>query len=124
MPMQKSLKDYPKRGHIYIADLEPSFGREIHKKRPVLIISNDMANQNTPYAVIIPTSSLVPNVIPEGAVHLGKLRGLDKESILLPLFIRSIDQDRLIKKVGKLSKEKLKEVEYSLKLVLGLVSID
>ncbi len=30
-----------KRGEIYYADLDPTVGSEIRKKRPVLIISND-----------------------------------------------------------------------------------
>lgn len=53
-------------------------------------------------------------------VQVGKQDGLDKESVLLPVFIRSIDKDRLIKKAGRLSKEKLQEVEKALKLVLGI----
>lgn len=118
--MQKSLKDYPKRGHFYIADLEPAFKREMHKKRPVLIISNNKSNLETPYVIVIPTSSIIPNVVSPEMVRLGKPTGFDEESILLPLFIRNIDKDRLIKKIGMVSKSKLKETEEALKLVLGL----
>ena len=57
-------------------------------------------------------------------VEIGKFKGLDKKSILLPLFIRSIDQKRLHKKIADLSKEKLLEVEDALKLVLGMVRLD
>lgn len=124
MQMQKSLKDYPKRGQIYIADLDPSFGREIHKKRPVLIVSSNDVNQHTPYVVIVPSSSIVPDVISAGMVYAGKPKGFDKESVFLPLFIRSIDQDRLVKKVGRISKEKLLEVEDALKLVLELKPVE
>jgi len=116
--MQKSSKDFPKRGHIYIADLDPSFGREIHKKRPVLIISDDIYNQNTSYVVIIPSSSIIPLVLSPEMVLISKLIGLNKKSVLLPFYIRSIDQQRLIKKVGKISKAKLKEVEEAIKIVL------
>ncbi len=38
-----------KRGEIYYADLSPSVGSEINKRRPVLIVSND-ANNKTPGA--------------------------------------------------------------------------
>lgn len=118
--MKKSLKDYPKRGQIYIANLEPSYGREIHKKRPVLIFSNNDLNYRTPYVVVIPSSSIVPDVISAEMVYLGKVEGFKSESVLLPIFIRSIDQDRLIKKVGVLSKQKILEVEEALKIVLAL----
>ena len=123
MQMQKSPREFPRRGDIYIADLDPSFGREIHKKRPVLVISSDIFNRGTPFAVVIPLSSIIPDVISPEMVEIGKLKGLDKKSILLPLFIRSIDQKRLHKKIADLSKEKLLEVEDSLKLVLGMVSL-
>ncbi|MBI2012716.1 type II toxin-antitoxin system PemK/MazF family toxin [Candidatus Curtissbacteria bacterium] len=122
--MQKSGINYPKRGDIFISHLGPAFGREIHKKRPVLIISNDIYNRGTHYAIVIPTSSIVPHVIGPEMVFLGKLRGLDKKSILLPLFVRGIDQERLAKKIGTLPKEKLLEVEEALQLVLGLTPLD
>ena len=123
MQMQKSGKKYPKRGDFYISYLGPAFGREIHKKRPVLIISSDIYNRGTHYAVVIPASSIVPKVIGPEMVFLGKLMGFNKKSVLLPLFVRSIDQQRLAKKIGTLPKERLLEVEESLKLVLGLTPL-
>ena len=124
MQMQKSPREFPRRGYIYIADLDPPFGWEIHKKRPVLVISSDVFNRGTPFAVVIPISSIIPDVTGPEMVEIGKFKGLDKKSILLPLFIRSIDQKRLHKKIADLSKEKLLEVEDALKLVLGMVSLD
>lgn len=119
MPMPKLSSNYPERGDIYIANLEPGFGREMHKKRPVAVISSDNLNQETNHVVIVPASSrtLAPN---SDIVLIGTKEGVDKPSILLPVFIRSIDQARLIKKVGKLSKAKLAELEESVRLVLGL----
>lgn len=123
MPMQKYLKNYPKRGEIYIADLNPGFGREIHKKRPALVISKDEINQNSPYAIVIPASSIIPKTVNKEMVLLNKVVGLNKKTILLPIFIRSIDKERLIKKIGKVSKAKLFEIEEALKLVLGMLDI-
>ena len=122
--MLKLSREFPKRGYIYIADLDPGFGREIHKKRPVLVVSNNDSNRGTPYVVIIPSSSVIPELISPDMVHIGKLKGLNKDSVLLPLFIRSIDKDRLVKKVRKLSQEKLFEIEEALKLVLNLEQLD
>lgn len=111
-----------KRGDFWIVDLEPGFGREIHKKRPGLVISANNLNDITPYVIIIPTTSIVPKVTSEEIVVLGKPKGFDQKSTLLPLYIRSVDKVRLIKKVGKISKEKLRETEEKLKLVLELRS--
>lgn len=113
-----------KRGDFWVVDLEPGFAKEIHKKRPGLIISGNRFNKTTPYIIVIPTTSIVPEVMSEEMIYLGKLKGFDQESTLLPLYIRSIDRDRLIKKIGKISREKFAEAEEKLKLVLGLNSLD
>ena len=120
MLMQKLSDKYPKRGEIFIADLDPSFGRELHKKRPVLIISNDNINQGTSNVIIIPASTQFPKTPGPEMILIDKQEGLDKQSALLPIFIRSIDQERLIKKIGTISKTKMQEVEESTKLVLSL----
>lgn len=126
MLMQKSSTDFPKRGQIFIADLRPSFGHEIHKKRPVLVISINDINVNFPTVVILPLSSVVPHDL---GLHLVKVsstknNGLQKESVIVVDKIRSVDKKRLIKKIGKVSTPKLQEIEESLKLVLGLVEPD
>lgn len=122
--MQRFSEAYPKRGEFYIADLDPGFGREMRKKRPVLVISHDSINLTRPHAVIIPASTIIPQTISEDMVSLGKPKGFNEESILLPVFIRSIDKDRFVKKIGKISKKKLLEIEKALKLVLGLDLIE
>lgn len=119
----KRLKSYPKRGEIYIGDLNPAFGREIHKKRPVLIISNNTFNQVFPTVVILPFSSIVPQVIRADMVKVNKIRGLDQDSAILITQVRAIDKIRLFKRIGILSKDKLLEVEAALKLVLGMTEI-
>lgn len=119
MQTQKSGKSYPKRGEIFIADLDPAYGREIHKKRPVLIISNDNINQIYPIIISIPFSSILPEFIGPDVVKFLDQKGLEKRSSLIVNQTRSIDKNRLVKKIGKVSKVKLKEVEESLKIVLG-----
>lgn len=109
------------RGDIWIVNLDPGFGREIHKKRPALIISKNLIHQVTTNVIIIPISSQVPQVIGPEMVMLDKTSGVKKSSVLLPLFIRSIDQARLVEKVGSLHSETMIEVEKAIKLILDLV---
>lgn len=120
MLMQKPLKGYPKRGQIFIANLNPSFGREIHKKRPILIISNNQINEIYPVVIAIPFSSIVPEFIGPDMVKFINQKGLNDDSVLVVNQVISVDKDRLIKKVGKVSSAKMKQVELSLKIVLGL----
>lgn len=109
-----------KRGEIWLINLEPGFGKEIHKKRPALIISKDSINLQTNHVIIIPTSSQIPAILGIEMVLIDKIKGLDKKSVLLPVFIKSIDQERLIQKIGVISKIKLREVEEAIKIVLDL----
>ncbi|MBF8250103.1 MAG: PemK-like protein [Candidatus Levybacteria bacterium] len=109
-----------KRGDIWIVNLEPASHREIHKKRPSLVISRNVVHEKTTHVIVIPISSQVSDIIGPEMVLIGKKEGLEKKSVILPLFIRSIDQERLIEKIGSLTEAKLFEVEESLNLVLQL----
>lgn len=109
-----------KRGEVWIVNLEPSLHREIHKKRPALIISNNFIHQETYHVIVIPISSQTPQVIGPEMVLVGKKEGLEKKSVILPLFIRSIDRKRLIKRVGDLTEGKLSETDEAVKLILEL----
>ena|SRR3990167_2292283 len=113
-----------KRGQIWIADLNPGYGAEIHKKRPALIIASNEINQFSHTTIVIPISSQVFSKSIETVLLPKKSTGLEKDSVILPVFVRAIDKNRLIEKVGSISDEKLEEVEDSLKLVLGMVSLD
>lgn len=109
-----------KRGEVWLVNLEPSMHREIHKKRPALVISTNAVNTNTFHTIVIPISSQVPKIVGPEMVVVGRREGLDKSSVVLPLFIRSVDQKRLVKRIGKISKVKLAEVEEAMKLILEL----
>lgn len=112
------------RGQVWIADLNPGFGVELHKKRPILVISNNTINNNWPRIIVVPFSSQIYPLNP-GKVLIPKgMCGIEKESIILTQEVRSIDKVRLTKKIGKLPAEKLYEVEESLKLVLGMSEMD
>lgn len=109
-----------KRGEIWLINLDPGFGKEIHKKRPALIISKNSINLQTNHVIIVPASSQIPAILGIEMVLIDTIKGLDKKSVLLPIFIKSIDQERLIKKIGMISKTKLQEVEDAIKIVLDL----
>lgn len=112
------------RGQVWIANLDPGFGVEIRKIRPVVIISNNVINKNWPRIITLPFSSLVHPLIP-GKVLIEKGEvGVERDSVILAFDIRSIDKSRLIKKIGKIGKEKLFEVEEAIKLVLGMIELD
>ena len=55
------MKHFPRRYTIYFADLNPTVGEEIHKVRPVVVVSQNEMNQFLDTVVVCPlTSTLHP----------------------------------------------------------------
>ena len=112
-----------KRGEIWLTNFDPAFGTELHKSRPALVISSNEVNKHHPRIVVIPISTKNYSGLSVVPIFSGE-SGLDKESVVLPAEIRSVDKIRLIEKIGKISKQKLVEVEAAIKIVLGLEKMD
>ena len=82
---------------VYLADLNPTVGREQFGKRPVLIISNNYENL-LDIVTIIPITSLKDGrkIYPNELLLQDEL---EKPSILLCQQIRTISKNRLMKKL-------------------------
>jgi len=106
---------------IWLADLNPTKGTEPGKIRPVVIVQTDLINDTHLSTIICPITT---NVIPEVEllrVHLNKSQ-LDKLSDILVDQIRSIDNKRLIKKVGKLTDSQIIKLKENIRVILDLDS--
>lgn len=113
------MRKFPERGEIYLVCLDPTIGSEINKTRPALIISNDINNQAAQTVTVIPITSLIGKVYPFETLLSSQESGLPKNSKAKCNQIRTIDKKRLVKCIGRVSREKLKEVEGSLFIHLG-----
>ncbi len=114
------MKRFPERGEIYLVCLDPTVGSEINKTRPALIISNDINNQAAQTVTVIPITSGTEKIYPfETLLSSGK-SGLSKSSKAKCNQIRTIDKKRLVKSLGKVSIEELKEIKASLLIHLGM----
>lgn len=47
----------PRQGEVYWANLDPTIGREIKKRRPVLIVSPDVMNRNLRTVIAAPITA-------------------------------------------------------------------
>lgn len=108
------------RGDILLADLEPTVGMEIKKTRPVVVISNDVANMRSQLICIIPITSQKPELIRIFEVQLDACKGLDKNSKAVVNQLRTIDKARLVKKLGSVSKATMKKINATIKMHLDL----
>lgn len=109
-----------KRGYCYLVDLNPSFGTEPGKIRPVLLLQNDSLNGEHRSSLVCPITSRVRKEIQLLRCHLKSGEaGLNKDSDILLDQLRSIDNRRIIKLIGRISSQRLKEAEEKVKLILG-----
>ncbi len=110
-----------KRGDIFSANLEPIRGSEQGGVRPVLIIQNDISNKYSPVTIIAAiTSKIFDKEFPTNVFISKEDSNLDKDSTILLNQIRTIDNKRLIKKIGFLDNFTLKKVDKALKISLFL----
>jgi len=111
-----------KRGEIYLATLDPVFGKEISKTRPVLIVSNDKNNLFSGTVTILPISSQNLDKIYPFEVLLPKGSGnLPKDSKVKADQIRTIDKMRIIRHMGTLKKDEVDDIEKAIRIHLDLI---
>jgi mRNA interferase MazF len=110
------------RGDIWWADFGIPFGSEPGFRRPVLIIQIDAFNKsklNTIIVIPLTTNLLLENA--PGNVLIEKDEScLSKDSVIVVSQIYAIDKHRLIERVSTINRSILREVEYGLKMVLGI----
>jgi mRNA interferase MazF len=90
------------------------------KKRPAVIISSAAYQQERPDVILMAITSQIRQPMPTGEAILQDWRaaGLPKPSALKPL-IATIEQTRVLKIFGKLSKVDQKNLEDALQSILG-----
>jgi mRNA interferase MazF len=110
-----------KRGEVYFATLDPTVGSEIAKKRPVVIVSNDLHNRKAPIVTVIPLTSNVARVYPFEVFLDATLTRLPKDSKAMPQQVRTIAKQRIVgDAIALLSNDVMALVEDALKLHLGM----
>ncbi len=106
---------------IWLADLDPRFGTEPGKTRPVLVVQTDLLNSIHPSTLICPITTNVQLGSKILRVHLVEGESNLKQNCDIMIDqVRAIDNRRLIKRIGILSKELQKRVNENLKIVFDL----
>lgn len=109
------------RGDIYFADLDPTIGSEIKKKRPVLIVSNNANNKASTTVTVVPLTSNVTKVYPFEVLLAAKESGLPKTSKAQCHQIRTISKIRMPgKRCGCANTKLMSMIEAALKIHLSL----
>ncbi|MBF0493227.1 MAG: type II toxin-antitoxin system PemK/MazF family toxin [Deltaproteobacteria bacterium] len=108
-----------RRGYLYSANLDPRFGSEAGKTRPVLVLQTDDLNPFHTSTLICPLTTKVRKELEYTRIHLKKGEaGLSQESDIMLDQIRSIDNRRFKKEIGKLDSKTLIDIEEKIKILL------
>jgi len=105
-----------RRGDVFRVNFDPTFGAEVKKSRPAVVVSNDINNSHSPIISISPITSNVDRVysfeveIPAGTA------GLKTRSKIMINQTRAVDNIRLNKKLGQLPTQIMQEINRALKL--------
>lgn len=90
--------------HIYLADLDPAFGTEPGKTRPVVVVQTDDINDiHTSTVVCLLTSRLRNDAAPLRVRVLAKESLLPFDSDIMIDQVRAIDNRRFKEHLGKLN---------------------
>ena len=105
-----------KRGEIWWINFEPSVGEEVRKKRPAVIISNDVSNKYIKRYQVVPVSSSIEKLYPSES--LIKVSG--KNSKVMADQLTTVSELRFLDKIGQVTPSELEEIERVIRLQLDL----
>ena len=111
-----------KQSEVWLIDLDPTKGSEIQKKRPAIIVNDDRLGK-LPLKVVIPITEwkerydIAPWMV---KIEPNTTNGLSKVSAADCFQIRSLSQERLLKKLGHIDINMLQEIKEAIRKVIDL----
>jgi mRNA interferase MazF len=112
----------PKRGEIWIVDLDPTRGAEIQKQRTAVVLSCD-GLAKLPIHIIVPITGWQPSfaTLPWFLkLNPTQRNGLSKESGADSQQVRSVARERFIRKIGNLNASEVEDIAYRVALCIGV----
>ncbi|SEF76988.1 type II toxin-antitoxin system PemK/MazF family toxin [Algoriphagus boritolerans] len=97
-----------RQGEIWMSDLNQVIGSEQADQRPVVILSGNLMNKFLQVVITAPLTSKIKNYQGNPILTPSTSNGLKMESELMVFHIRSISKDRLIEKIGEITKDELR----------------
>jgi mRNA interferase MazF len=93
------------RGDVHLVRLDPTLGREIQKTRPCVIVSPDELNSHLQTVIVAPMTT-AGRAYPWRV----KCRFQNRSGYVVLDQIRTVDRDRLLKRLGALPSETFEDV--------------
>lgn len=112
----------PVRGDVFSARLDPTEGSEQAGTRPVVVVSRDSINANSPVVVIVPITDAanIKRTYPSHVYLPKDSGGLKLDSVAKTEQIRAIQVSRFTGYFGRLDKGSLSRVDDAIRITLAL----
>jgi mRNA interferase MazF len=96
--VEVAVERVPLRGDVYLIELDPTRGSEIRKTRPCLVISPDELNQYLRTVIVAPMTT-------GGQAYPWRVRCRfrDRSGFVAIDQLRTVDSERLVRKLGRIS---------------------
>ena len=114
------MKGFPARGEVWLVNCNPARESEQAGKRPALVIQNDIGNEKASTTIAAAISGSV-KIYPMNVKLDPPEGGLKRPSIVKTGQILTVSKERLEKRLGQISAEKMQEVNRAIKLSLDLL---
>ena len=111
-----------KQNEIWLIDLEPTIGAEIKKTRPAIIV-NDDALGRLPLKIIVPLTDWKENyAIAPWMVKItpDRINNLSKDSSADCFQVRSLSENRFVRRIGTVNTEAMDKLKIALKKVFSI----
>jgi mRNA interferase MazF len=110
------------RGEVWLLTLDPTVGAEIRKSRPAVIVNDDDIGI-LPLKVIVPITDWNDRFF--DFVWMTRLQpdaenGLSKVSAADAFQVRSVSEERFVRRLGRISQNDLDQISEAMALVLKL----
>lgn len=111
-----------KQGKVWLVNLDPTIGSEIRKTRPAIIVNDDQLGR-LPLRIVVPLTdwkdryalaAWMVKVLPDNENHLAK------ESAADAFQLRSVAQERLVKRLGQVAPIIMQQLREALAAVLSI----
>jgi mRNA interferase MazF len=107
------------RGEIWRVRFDPIEGSEIGKTRPALILQNDLGNRYANTTIVAAITGRIKELPTLVNVDPSKSNGLRQSCAVNLSHIRTVNQTRLISRIGRLEDEYFPKIQRALWISCG-----